>query len=465
MAIARLAPDPVFRQASPDPDPQMRFRFHALLLSSLALLLAACSPEAPEGPVEVTLWTSWAGFEKKALDGIVEDFNRTQDEVRVRCLNFSQLERKLLLATAAGNPPDLAFLPYGALPAYAENNALIPLDRFCAEAGITRDQYIDIFWEICAHRGHLWALPITASVTALHWNKTLFRAAGLDPERPPRSLDELEAFNDAITRFRDDGSIDILGHFPMEPGWWLSYFNLWFGGRLWDGEEITVSSPENLEMARWISGYPERFGADNLLRFQSGFGTFASPQNAFFTGRVAMVLQGVWMDNFIRNYASPDFEYGVAPFPSADPDRLTEVSLAEPDSLSIPTGARHPEEAFKFLIYLNRQEVLEKLALGQRKMTSLRAVSEPFLAGHPHPYIEVFIEIAASPNVGRKPPIAQRNQLEAEMRNTIGLLLRQKVTPVQGLAAVQAQQERIYDRNRIRWSRVEEARQEGWARP
>ena len=102
------------------------------------------------------------------------------------------------------------------------------------------------------------------------------------------------------------------------------------------------------------------------------------------------------------------------------------MSLAEPDSFSIPTGARHPDEAFKFLLYLNRQEVVEKLALGHRKMTSLRAVSPSFLENHPHPYIEAFIDIAASPNVARKPPIAQRNQLEAEMRNTIGLILRQK---------------------------------------
>ena len=193
-----------------------------LLLGAFLLMLpggaAWFGPDEPEQAVEVTLWTNWAGFEKEALDGIVEDFNRSQDEVRVRCLNVSQLERKLLLATAGGNPPDLAALPYGALPVYAENNALIPLDRFCAEAGITRDQYIDIFWEISPHRGHLWALPITASVTALHWNKKLFREAGLDPEQPPRSLEELEAMNETITRLRPDGTIAVLGHFPAEPG-------------------------------------------------------------------------------------------------------------------------------------------------------------------------------------------------------------------------------------------------------
>jgi len=443
----------------------MSFRFSILLSGALAFLLAACSRDAPEGAVEVTLWTGWAGFEKESLDSIVEEFNLSQDEVRVRCLNVSQLERKLLLATAGGNPPDLAALPYGAIPVYAENNALLPLDRFIAEAGITKDEYTGVFWEICSHRGHLWALPITASVTALHWNKALFRQAGLDPDQPPRSLEELEAFNEVITRYREDGSIAVMGHLPIEPGWWQSYFCHWFGGRLWDGESITVSSSENLRTARWIASYPERFGADNLLRFQSGIGTFASPQNAFFTGRVAMVLQGVWMDNFIRNYASPDFEYGVAAFPSEDPTRWPKVSLAEPDSFSIPAGARHPREAFLFLAYLNRQDVLEKLALGQRKMTSLRTVSESFLKHHPNPHIETFIELAASPNLSRKPPIAQRNQLESEMQNTIGLLLRLKIDPVDALAEVQAHQEQIYARGKNRWDRVKEARQKGWRQP
>lgn len=440
----------------------------ALLAAFFILLPGGCGwfgPDEPETTVEVTLWTSWAGFEKEALDGIVEDFNRSQEAIRVRCLNVSQLERKLLLATAGGNPPDLAALPYGALPVYAENNALVPLDRYCADAGITRDQYIDIFWEISSHRGHLWALPTTASVTALHWNKQLFREAGLDPERPPRSLEELEVMNETITRHRPDGTIAVLGHYPAEPGWWLTYWSHWFGGRLWDGKKMTLTAPENQEAARWIASYPERFGADSLLRFQSGFGTFASPQNAFFTGRVAMVLQGVWMDNFIRNYASPEFEYGVAPFPSADPEHLGGVSLAEPDCFSIPTGARHPDEAFRFLSYLNRQDVVEKLALGHRKMTSLRAVSPPFLEHHPHPYIEAFIEIADSPNVTRKPPIAQRNLLEAEMRNTIGLVLRQKADPTEALNELQVQQARIYERNRNRWDRVADSRQKGWDQP
>lgn len=444
----------------------LRCAFPILLGCLLLVAGPGCRPAQPSAdePVEVTLWTSWAGFEKEALDRIVEDFNRSQTEVTVRCLNVSELERKLLLATAGGNPPDLAALPYPAIPVYAENNALIPLDRMAAAAGISADQYLEIFWSICSHRGHLWGLPITASVTALHWNKKMFRDAGLDPDRPPASIAELEAFNEAILRRRDDGGIALIGHLPTEPGWWQSYFGHWFGGRLWDGDAMTVDSPENLRAARWVASYPERFGADHLLRFQSGFGTFASPQNAFFTGRVAMVMQGVWMDNFIKNYASSDFEYGVAPFPPEDPARMGDVSVAEPDSFSIPAGARHPEEAFRFLAYVNRRDVLEKLALGHRKMTSLRSVSDSFIRNHPHPHIEAFIRLAASPNVTMKPPIAQRNQLESEMVNAIGLLLRQRATPEEVLGAIQDGQEKIYERNRVRWERVAEARQEGWRR-
>jgi len=67
--------------------------------------------------------------------------------------------------------------------------------------------------------------------------------------------------------------------------------------------------------------------------------------------------------------------------------------------------------------------------------------------------------------VTRKPPIAQRNQLEGEMRNTIGLLLREKIEPVNGLGKVQTRQERTYARSQTRWNRVAEARREEWSHP
>ena len=57
--------------------------------------------------------------------------------------------------------------------------------------------------------------------------------------------------------------------------------------------------------------------AARVLRFESGLANFNSPDNPFMRGKLAMMQQGPWFANMIRQYG-PDIDYGVAPFPSAD---------------------------------------------------------------------------------------------------------------------------------------------------
>ena len=333
----------------------------------------------------VRYWEKWTGFEADAMKKVIADFNASQNRIYVDFSSVSQIDRKFMLATAGGVPPDIAGIWSVSLPVYAENNALTPLDKLAADAGVERKSYIDVFWQLCCHRDHLWALPSTPASIGLVWNKKLFRQAGLDPEKPPRSIAELEADNKKLAHYRPDGRLQSIGFLPEEPGWWNAMWGYWFGAKLWNGKsKITLDSPENLDAYRWVQSYPERFGADNLLAFRDGFGNFASPQNPFLTGRVAMELQGVWIYNFIKTYAPPDFEWGVAPFPSVDPERLPDVSLVETDLLVIPAGAKHPREAFEFMRYVNEQGPMEKLCLGQIKFSPLVDCSPDFLAHHPH---------------------------------------------------------------------------------
>ena len=348
--------------------------------------------------------TSGTGFEADAMRAVVDDYNASQDHVRIDYSSVSQINRKVMLATAGGVPPDVAGLFGEDIPVYAENNALTPLDRPVAAAGMKREDYVDVYWQICSHRGVLFALPATPNVLALIWNKKMFREAGLDPEQPPRSIAELEAFNEKILRRRPDGSIERIGHLPNEPFWSVSLRGFWFGAKFWDGQtKIEADAPENVAALPVDAILSERFGAQSLLALRDGFGTFASSQDPFMSGQVAMTLQGVWIYNFIKNYAPPDFEWGVAAFPSVDPDRLKDVTLAGTDVLVVPAGGKHQKEAFEFLRYVNSQGPMEKLCLGQRKFSPLRRVSDEFYRQHPDPYIRKYVELANSPNAHLPP--------------------------------------------------------------
>ena len=436
-----------------------------LCLLAAALALPACQKPAPPpgARVELEYWDKWTGFEADAMRAVVDDFNASQDRIHVNYSSISQIDHKLMLATAGGVPPDVAGVYSWMLSVYAENNALTPLDRMAAAARITRGQYIDVFWRMCMHQGHLWALPSTPSSTALIWNKKLFRQAGLDPNQPPRSIAELEAFNQKLTKWRPDGSLQSMGYIPEMPGYWDSLWGLWFGASLWNGRDaLTANSPENIAACQWIESYPKRFGVRNLLMFQAGFGNLASPQNPFFTGRVAMEMEGVWVYNYIKNYAPADFEWGAAPFPTVDPARLKDVALVEMDALVIPAGSKHSAEAFEFIQYVESQKNMEKLCLGQRKFSPLLECSAEFYQKHPNPYISNFVALAKSANARYAPPLTNWTQYSHDMNNAVNRIWTGKADTLDALDDVQQREQQIFERRMARWQRLAPALTAQW---
>jgi ABC-type glycerol-3-phosphate transport system substrate-binding protein len=221
------------------------------------------------------------------------------------------------------------------------------------------------------------------------------RAAGLDPERAPRTLAELDAYCEILTKYDEDGNIVQMGFLPQEPGWYHWAWGPWFGGTLMDEEgRITANHRYNVEAFEWLRGFAVKYGVEQTNRFASGFGNFGSPQNPFFSGKLAMVIQGVWMHNYISQYA-PGMQWGVAPWPKT-PHGPEDFSVAGCDIMVIPAGV--PEDrrdaAWEFVKYVSSREGMELLTLGQRKNTPLAEVSEGFLENHPHPYIDLFIDMS-----------------------------------------------------------------------
>jgi ABC-type glycerol-3-phosphate transport system substrate-binding protein len=218
------------------------------------------------------------------------------------------------------------------------------------------------------------------------------------------------------------------------------------------------------ETFRWLATYPGRFGGASLQNLRNGFGNFASPQNPFFTGRIAMVMQGPWLFNFIKKYAPDDFEWGVAPFPSADPARHPGVTVADCDVLVIPRGAPHPAEAFRFIQYVNSQPVMEKLCLGQQKFSPLRTVSTGFYDRHPNPDIRVFVDLAASPNARLTPRLITWPECKNALNAAVDDVLLGGGEPERYLPALERRLTRSGAHKAARWERISQARLEAWNR-
>lgn len=456
------------------------------LAALIAASLTGCARSpASGGRIVVNYWEKWSGFEADSMQSVVDDFNRSQDRIEVQLLSVSQVDIKLLLATSSGHPPDVAGLWSENIPDFSEKGALTPLDGGLAKAGIGAEHYTPLFWELCRHRGFTWGLPTTPGCVALFYNKKLFRAAGLDPERPPRTFAELEAMSrrltiveleraghlvripfSELTQAERDGrryTLVQVGHLPQDAGMFLSGWGCWFGARYYDGDRrILADDAGNLAAYSWLRDTALTYGVENLSNFIDGFGVSQSAQTPFLGGTEAMVVQGPWMINFIEKYA-PGLEWGVAACPAADGVGGGEpVTLAQCDVVVIPRGALHPREAFEFICYLQRQDVAEKLARAQQKFTALREVSDGFLRNHPNPAIGLFIRLSRSAGARYVPRLSIWHEYDAELTVARERVQDLKETPANALAAAQQRMQRTLDHVMRRWDAVGNDRLSEW---
>ncbi|RYG47110.1 extracellular solute-binding protein [bacterium] len=395
----------------------------SLGLAAAAIVLAAAfvtsetsiTRQAKADRVTVVYWEKWTGSEGEEMAKVVSAFNRSQDRIFVKILSISGVDQKTMLATAGGNPPDVAGLWGNNVTQLADANAVTDLTELARAAGVTEDQYIPGYWDGLTYHGKLWALPSTPASMAMHVNADLVPKEFATAETFPQTFKALDALVDKISKKDKAGTLTMTGFLPGEPGWWHWAWGYWFGGRLIEGDRLTINAPENVRALEWIAGYGKRFGVSQMQSFQSGFGNFASPQDAFMTGKVASQLHGVYKANYIRLYKS-DLNWFALPFPHPDdrPD-LAGQTIIDQDVLMIPRGAKHPKEAFEFIRFVQRQDVMEGLCAAHGKNSPLMAVSEGFLKDHPNKEIRLFDRLARDPKAFHTPKIGIFNQISSEM--------------------------------------------------
>ncbi len=467
------------------PKPSRRFRQFLGLLCLVFLALACRGGSSkddgqPGSPRKLIYWEKWTGFEGEAMGRVVKLFNARQKEraakepgyrpIEVKQVTVSKIDQKLMVAIAGGNPPDVAGSISFWLPAFVDKGALLDMTAQLTRAGINENHFSPAFYDLGSYRGRMWATPTTPSGLALYYNERLFREAGLDPNAPPKTIEELDAFAEKMTQWEvthEDGHKTIergylphvldankrllqVGFLPSEPGLWQWAWGFYFGGQLVRGDKITAAEPSNVRAFEWVASYSKKLGVDKIQRFRSGFGnsasTVASPQNPFLSGKVAMEVQGVWMFNFIEQYA-PALEWKAAafPHPANRPDLFGPTDV-DADQLVIPTGSKHPTEAFEFIAFVSSQEAMEMLCLGQKKHSPLLVMSDEFRTKHPHPYLELFHSLSSGPGRYSAPRVGVYNEYLRALVGAIDEIQNLRTPPKEALEAVQVRVQRAYDR-------------------
>lgn len=388
--------------------------------------------EAPKGEKTVlTVWHTWgAGPGTDAMEKVVEMYNQSNDKnveinlqfVANKASGNTQTMDKLMASIAAGNPPEIALLDNFQIPTWAQQDALVKLDDLMAASGLSFDGIYDWASNGSHYKDAVYSIPYNGDTRALFYNKDLFAAAGLDPEDPPSTIEELNEAAEKLT-IMDGNTYKQVGFIPwLNAGKPIYTWGRNFGGDFYDADTntLTVAKAENIEALQWEVDFAEKFGGKSFIEFANGLGSGA--QDAFVTGQVAMAVRG----NFdIANMAqyNPDLNYGICPIPSKVEGE--HATWAGGWAFVIPRGAKNQELSMDFMKYMLSDEAQTVMAQDSASFSPRKSVSEAVF-GSDDKY-KAFLDYIETAKI--RPPVPVGQLLWDNLNQVLDSALNGKDTP------------------------------------
>ncbi len=356
-----------------------RWLIPLLLTAGLMQAAPGHAKQMASGTITISVWDNLPFSDlSQHLDKIDKAFELTHPNIKLNLLH-NQSTDKTLAAVAAGNGPDIINPADGSasLATYAANGVIQPLDKYIAASHFDLKSLFPAGLQQASWHGHVWGMPTLADTWWLWYNMDDFRAAGLDPNRPPRTLQEAMADGIKLTKRTGSGRLLRLGYLPpfyyAESGGFgspvafingndVNPYGPLFGATLYnaDGTKVTPDSPAQLaawhEMRNEAAQLDTLYGHDQVFRFVTSFSAPFTPQEAFLSDRVSMKLDGDWVPQNVRDY-KPTWKYGVdyaaAPIPAAP--GYQKFYGHQPVSvypLLLSSHSAHPAEAFEYMAWL-----------------------------------------------------------------------------------------------------------------
>lgn len=339
-----------------------------LALATLWLMFGYSPTTTPpdDGKIHIEYW--YLTGQKEQTPYTVQKFNASQDSIVVDpvAIPWTEHEKKVLTAILSGNPPDV-MTQITPLPQWASRMALVPLDEFMTRDNFDTTIFFPALWQEMNWHQRTFGIPVSTASYALFYNKALFREAGLDPENPPKTWDEVLAYSHKLAKYDPQGRITQMGFIPEYgplPGhgdlatasimaWQLGAKFL-----LDNGATVSLTEPATVQALEWVSAFYDEYNYETVSAFIAGFGY--ADQHAFVANKVAMMMLSHNYLDFIAQYG-PDMDYGICEIPSF-PGRPS-ASSSGSWWMGIPRGAKHPEAAWAFMKFaVEKQTQLGEIA-------------------------------------------------------------------------------------------------------
>lgn len=333
----------------------------ALSLISTMSLLGGCAskPTSSQNPsqssgktekVTVTLWNRvFEDWNKAWSEKVVADFNNSQDKIVVeqKFIPGDAWDQSMKSAQAAGEAPDVYLMNYGGIAFAAKDGLIEPLDDLIPKTA-WEDLYPNVS-NFVSYKGKHYAYPqLLEPSTVLYYRKDLFKAAGLDPEKPPVTWDELVSYGKKLTT-KDVFGLGVAANAP-DMGWATWGWQQQAAGHFAVTEEWSKATVTDAGYKDLLNLY-KRFYDEKIVPEQALSGY--ADMKAFGEGKLAMAFCGSWgIGQLKTTYPDiiPNLGIAVAPTKDGNQDKVT--STVGGWTYVVDAKSKHKKEAADYITWL-----------------------------------------------------------------------------------------------------------------
>lgn len=378
----------------------------------------------------------------KNMTGLIRTFNEAHPGIKVTPAFTGSYDETLIKTRAAikaGKPPTVVIMSANFLTDLAIEGDIQPLDDLIRADGGTPDAFMGQFFPALKANavidGKVYGVPFHNSTPLLYVNADHFREAGLDPDKPPRTWDEVIAAAQKLTK-REGDRVTRWG--IMMPsnydygGWILSALTMANGGQYFNpeyGGEVYYDAPSTLGALTFWSDLVSKYKVH-----PPGETKGPAISAAFLAGQASMMLISTGSLTYIRDNARFPYKVGFVPMSVRDAAPIGGASLVEPAGLD----AEKRKAGFTLIKWLTSPENSGWWSRATGYFApNMKAYDTPdmqaFVAKNPDAKIAVDQLATAKPWFATYKTVAVRKTIEDELQ----AVLAGKKTPKDALATAQ----------------------------
>lgn len=292
----------------------MKLRKLSMLLLGMAFSVGTYAKE------NIVFWHAMTGEGQKALEKIVDDYNKSQDEVVVDAIFQGSYEESIVKFKAVSGTkevPDLVQMNDVSTSFMYRSGAVVPMYEFIKEdKNFDESKLEDVLLNYYRINGNLYSMPFNSSTAILVYNKDAFREVGLDPEKAPKSYKEIEEYSKKLVKINKNGIVDRYGFSIISYAWFIEQL-LANDNSLYVNEENGRNGklPTKVVYGKQLPVIFDWMRRMNTEKLAINYGReWDTTRSAFNSGKVAMFLDSsAGITGIIKN---SNFEVGTAFIPN-----------------------------------------------------------------------------------------------------------------------------------------------------